>query len=54
MDRIFGMIITYNPDLDQLKKNLLSVKEQVDKLMLFDNASYNYSEIENLCNKMGG
>ena len=39
-------IVLYNPDIMRLKKNLLSVCYQVEKIFLVDNASENISETE--------
>ncbi len=38
-------IITYNPDLTELKKNVAAVEKQVNHVIIIDNASANVSEI---------
>lgn len=40
-DKIFGILITYNPNFEQLKKNVEIIAKQVDKLIIFDNNSTN-------------
>lgn len=39
-------IVTFNPSIDRLRQNIRMVKSQFDKLVIYDNASYNVSEIE--------
>lgn len=41
-------IVTYNPDIHTLKKNILAIRSQVDMLILCDNHSKNISTIEQL------
>lgn len=45
---ILAGIVTFNPDLDRLEENILSVITQVDKLIIVDNASANINRIEEL------
>ena len=40
-------IITYNPELDQLKLNIESIINQVNFVVIVDNGSENYEEIKN-------
>ena len=47
MDILAG-IVTFNPNLELLQKNLASVLSQVDYLLIVDNHSDNYEEINNL------
>lgn len=44
-------IITYNPDIEKLNKNVSAIYKQVDKVYIVDNASENISEIVNLKNE---
>lgn len=41
-------IITYNPDLDDLKKNINAIYHQTNDIYIIDNNSSNRSEIENM------
>ena len=34
---ILCAIIVFNPDHERLKENILAIKDQVDKLVLYDN-----------------
>ena len=43
-------IVTYNPDLDRLKDNLNAICFQVNKIIIVDNGSNNYDEIESFEN----
>ena len=47
-----GVIVTYNPNIIDLKKNLIAIQSQLDKLVLYDNASENISEINTLCTEI--
>jgi rhamnosyltransferase len=42
---IIGVIVTYNPLINDLEDNVTSILPQVDKLVIFDNASYNNHEL---------
>lgn len=39
-------IVLYNPDIERLKKNIVSIYPQIKKLYLVDNNSENYDEIK--------
>lgn len=41
-------IVTYNPKMERLVKNLKAVAEQVDHVLIYDNASKNIDEIEQM------
>ncbi|KFI47467.1 glycosyltransferase family 2 protein [Bifidobacterium boum] len=41
-------IVTYNPDLVRLRENIESVKNQVEKIFIVDNASKNIQDIRSL------
>lgn len=52
MDNLtLATITTFNPEMELLLANINSVINQVDKLIVFDNASENRKEIIELCNK---
>ena len=53
-NRVFATIITYNPDKKLLEKNILSIKKQVEKLVLIDNKSESsiLKDIQELKKKM--
>jgi rhamnosyltransferase len=44
---ILGILVTYNPNISSLEKNIYSILQQTDKLIIFDNASDNISSICN-------
>ena len=48
-DCVLAGIVTYNPDIALLEKNILAVVGQVDQVVVVDNHSANIQEIENLC-----
>lgn len=43
--KILAGIVTYNPDLNRLKDNISAIKKQIDRLIIVDNGSSNFSEI---------
>ncbi|WP_312268163.1 glycosyltransferase family 2 protein [Pseudescherichia sp.] len=45
---ITSVTVTYNPDIECLKRQLISLTTQVDQCLIIDNASYNAGQIENL------
>jgi len=45
---ILGILVTYNPDIEELKANLYQIVSQVNKLVVFDNHSDNIDEIQKL------
>lgn len=48
--KILSGIITYNPDINRLKENIRAVVNQVDQVLVIDNASDNAQDIWNLLN----
>lgn len=46
--KIWAGIVTFNPNLERLKKNIDSIVKQVASVIVFDNGSENYQELENL------
>lgn len=48
---ILAIIVTYNPDITELEKNIISIKEQVSRLVVFDNNSINKEEIKRICSE---
>lgn len=48
-DKVLATITTFNPDMELLKSNIESVIDQVDKLIVYENASDNRDEISELC-----
>jgi rhamnosyltransferase len=49
LERVAAIIWTYNPNLPIFHKVLSSVIPQVDQIIIIDNASSNYSEIDKIC-----
>ena len=47
---ILAIIVTYNPNIVELKKNLNIIKNEFNDLIIFDNNSKNISDLENICN----
>ncbi|MDE6666799.1 MAG: glycosyltransferase [Clostridia bacterium] len=52
-DKVLATITTYNPELDLLERNIDAVVNQVDKLLVYENASKNREEIVSLCRDKG-
>lgn len=46
--KILAIIVTYNPSVELLEKNINSILPQVDALFLFDNGSVNAQEIHEI------
>lgn len=49
--KVAALIITYNPDLDLLKKNIDAIINQVDHLLVFDNCSANVKGVSQVCSE---
>lgn len=47
-------IVTYNPEIGRLKENITALSGQVSMLLVTDNGSGNYDEIEHLCSSIDG
>jgi len=50
-NRVVAVVVTYNPNLTLLEKCLASIKEQVYKIVIVDNASKNFENITALSKK---
>ena len=50
MKTILGVIITYNPNLDLLKKNINSFIASVNEVLIIDNGSESFSDLFQLEN----
>lgn len=48
MIKVGAVIVTYNPDVIQLQKNVSSISPQVDTVIIVDNGSKNVTEIRKL------
>lgn len=48
MKNIIASIVTYNPDLERLKLNILNLLKQVDEILIVDNNSSNINNIKQL------
>lgn len=46
-------IVSYNPDIELLIKNIEAIISQVNEVVIFDNGSFNYEKIEEVCKKYG-
>ena len=44
-DEVVGVVVTYNPDIELLSRNLGALTQQVSRVLLYDNASKNQDEI---------
>ena len=49
MSGICAGIVSYNPDITRLQKNINSILPQVDKLYVVDNGSSNILEVKKIC-----
>ena len=47
-DIIYAAITTFNPSISRLFENISAIINQVDKLLIFDNGSVNFHEIQQL------
>lgn len=45
---IIASIVLYNPEIDRLKENIMSISKQVEKILLVDNGSKNVCDIMSL------
>jgi len=52
MNKVLAGIVSYNPDINRFKENIKQVLEQVNKVVIFDNASRNFEEIKILVDKI--
>lgn len=48
MHKIIASIITYNPEINRLQKNIESIVNQVNGIVIVDNGSSNIQDIKNL------
>lgn len=51
MNKVGSIIVTYNPDILILKKNIDSVISQINRVIIVDNDSKNYDFIQELINE---
>ena len=50
---VYSGIVTYNPDIEILKKNISAISQQLNCVVLVDNASSNIAEIKKIAADMG-
>ena len=50
MVRILAGIVLYNPDIGRLIENYNAIVNQVDDVLIIDNGSDNYNDIDNYFN----
>ena len=48
--KIGACIITYNPNVERLRKNINSIYEQIDYLFIYDNNSSNLKDFIDVAN----
>ncbi|QLL59747.1 glycosyltransferase family 2 protein [Empedobacter falsenii] len=48
MDKIVAIIVTYNPNVEDLKQNVSTFNHEVDYVIIVDNASSNNTELLNI------
>ena len=53
MDRICAGIVTFNPDISILVKDIESIIDQVEEIYLCDNNSVNINEVDRICKQYG-
>lgn len=51
-DNIFSITVTYNPDIDLLKRQLSSLSDNIENIIIVDNGSLNHNEIELLSQEL--
>ncbi|MCM1284298.1 MAG: glycosyltransferase [Clostridium sp.] len=47
--KILAAIVAFNPNIDQLQRNIRAIVPQVDDVIVMDNASQNGEKIEKIC-----
>lgn len=47
--KVFTGIITFNPEINRLRENINSIKEQIGEIIIVDNGSINILDIEECC-----
>ncbi|MGY4842893.1 glycosyltransferase [Weissella cibaria] len=52
MQSVAAVIVTFNPDLAFLEKNIRAIRPQVTKIILVDNGSKNISNIQLLISEL--
>ena len=50
MPVVYAGIVLYNPEISLLKKNIEAIRNQVTKVVLVDNGSNNYQDVQRLLN----
>lgn len=50
---VVGIVVTYNPDEELLRRNLERAVEEARRVIVVDNGSRNYQAIRALCEKLG-
>lgn len=50
--KILTGLVTFNPDIDRLQENLSAIVSQDTDILIFDNGSKNFNEIENLASSL--
>lgn len=53
MEKVAAGIVSFNPKIDRLKDNINAVLNQVDHIYIFDNASMNSGDLQNLVSANG-
>lgn len=51
---VLAGIVTFNPDIERLKENIVAISSQVEKVILVDNGSDNLLDIKKLVDKLEG
>lgn len=46
MEKIYAGIVTFNPDIERLKENVSAICIQVPEVVIFDNGSSNFADIQ--------
>ena len=46
MEKIYAGIVTFNPDIERLKENVCAICIQVPEVVIFDNGSSNFADIQ--------
>ena len=50
--KILTGLVTFNPDIDRLQENLSAIVSQDTDILIFDNGSKNFNEIENIASSL--
>lgn len=51
MSKVYAGVVTYNPEIKRLKDNILAIQKQVPFVIIFDNGSSNFGDIQKIASE---